>query len=369
MWTAPRSARQAPHHAHRRRRSWRDEPASGRSRSPLDPARGAQPAARGGAPHARPGALERLLARGRRASRAGATLEVWLLERFGVGAAGDCPAAPYSLLAEGADPEAHWWLRADPVHVEVNRDSLWIADATLFELVHAEAESLVAALDAHFAPEVRFLAAQPGRWYVRTARPGALATTPVAEARGRPADEHLPRGADAARWNALLNEAQMLLHAHPVNEAREARGAPTVNSVWLWGAGRYTAPARVPYGCVWADDPLARGLAQSAGAHHAPLPPSAPALLATAATGGVAAVVLDALRAPAAYGDLQAWRTALDALERDWFAALLAALRSGRIGMITLHVPAAGSTLEAETTRQDLRYLWRRARPLAAYAQ
>ena len=43
------------------------------------------------------------------------------------------------------------------------------------------------------------------------------------------------------RWlRRLQNEAQMLLHAHPVNLARMARGALAVNSVWIHGAG---APA------------------------------------------------------------------------------------------------------------------------------
>ena len=35
----------------------------------------------------------------------------------------------------------------------------------------------------------------------------------------------------------LMTELQMLLHEHPVNEARAARGVPTVNAVWLWGGG------------------------------------------------------------------------------------------------------------------------------------
>ena len=35
----------------------------------------------------------------------------------------------------------------------------------------------------------------------------------------------------------LQNEAQMVLHSHPVNEARAARGALTVNSLWLSRAG------------------------------------------------------------------------------------------------------------------------------------
>ena len=42
-----------------------------------------------------------------------------------------------------------------------------------------------------------------------------------------------------------------------------------------------------------------------------------------------------------------------------------AALRSGRIGMLTTHVPEAGASFEI--LRGDLRRFWRRPRPLSAY--
>jgi hypothetical protein len=36
--------------------------------------------------------------------------------------------------------------------------------------------------------------------------------------------------------------------------------------------------------------------------------------------------------------------------------------------MVTLHAIGAASAFDVETTRQDLRYFWRRPRPLASYA-
>ena len=44
-------------------------------------------------------------------------------------------------------------------------------------------------------------------------------------------------GEGAERWRALLNESQIVLHNHPINAVREARGAVAVNSLWFWGAG------------------------------------------------------------------------------------------------------------------------------------
>ena len=43
----------------------------------------------------------------------------------------------------------------------------------------------------------------------------------------------LPSGQDLKRWQKLLTELQMLLHAHPVNHARIQRKARPINSLWL----------------------------------------------------------------------------------------------------------------------------------------
>jgi 2,3-bisphosphoglycerate-independent phosphoglycerate mutase len=37
---------------------------------------------------------------------------------------------------------------------------------------------------------------------------------------------------------ALMSESQKLLKSHPINLARESKGLPPANSIWLWGQGR-----------------------------------------------------------------------------------------------------------------------------------
>jgi hypothetical protein len=63
----------------------------------------------------------------------------------------------------------------------------------------------------------------------------------------------------------LLTEIQMAWHTHPVNEARESRGEPTVNSVWLHGGGTWSPLPDIGYTAVFADAPEWRGAAQAAG--------------------------------------------------------------------------------------------------------
>jgi len=312
---------------------------------------------------------ETLLAKGRRnLSSDGAGTEAWLKTRYAISSAGDSGMAAWSLLGDGMAPGEAAWLRADPVHLRIDRDSLVLADSTLFAVTREEAGALSAHLNAHFAPELEFLPVHPRRWYARMRHAELPICTPPSQARGRTVSAHLPAGANAMRWHALMNEVQMALHDHPVNEAREMRAELPVNSIWFWGGGMLEQPSVRPFDLVLADDPLARGLALASGASAAPLPADAALLLSPSTDSGRVLVLLDALSAPAAYGDAQAWSEQAARLESRWFAPLLAALRKGRVGMITLHMGTPHGSLSAETVRNDLRHFWRRTRPIADYA-
>jgi len=306
-------------------------------------------------------AAETLIARGRRTRRALVSREAWLFGRFGVPRQRDWPVAPYTLLADGGAPGPHYWMRADPVHLRVGRDSLGLADSAAFEVSRAESGALVDALSRHFGPTMIFQPLSPARWYVRFEKAPEVQTTPAAAARGAAIEEKLPSGPDAMRFHALMNEAQMLLHEHPVNAEREARGEPALNSIWFWGGGVVDAAKPRPFSAVIADDPLARGLALAAGIPAHALPKDADSVLAALGDEGRVLAVLDAPRET----QLRERRTAL---ERDWFVPLLAALKSGRIGMLTLQLAGENRLLQVETVRSDLRYFWRLRKPLSAYA-
>src|SRR5258705_598094 len=210
-------------------------------------------------------AAETLIARGRRRRIASVSPEAWLFGRFGVERQRDWPVAPYTLLADGGAPERHFWMRADPVHLRVGRDSLVLADGAAFQVSRAESEALVETLNRHFGQTMLFYPMRPARWYVRLEKAPDMQTTPAAAARGLAIDETLPSGSDAMRFHALMNEAQMLLHEHPFNAEREAGSEPALNTVWFWGGGVMAAAKDRPFSTVVGDDPLARGLALAAG--------------------------------------------------------------------------------------------------------
>ena len=311
-----------------------------------------------GSSEARHPALELLLARGRRENPASLTLEQWLHDAFDQ--PGDALAAgALTFAAAGHDAGDAWWARADPVHLRLLRDRAVVVPGEALEITREEADELAGALNRHFADTAKFHTLGPRRWAVRLKSEETFLDSPALAAAGR--DVASARGSEA-----LLTEIQMLLHAHPVNEAREARGEPAVNSLWLWGGGRMPPSASGPWRSLAADDPSALGLARAAGMPRRELPGSAAAWLDSLPEDGRHLAVLDGVRAAAALEQHAEHEEGVEALERDWFSPLLAALRAGRIGMVTVRVPAPGASFE--TVRGDLRRLWRRPRPLTYYA-
>lgn len=295
-------------------------------------------------------ALESVLGRGTPVDFCDEGLEAALCQRLGIGKQQDWPIAPIALQADGGAPGSDCWLRADPVHLAVMRDRIVLADNAMLRLGQDEADALAASIAAHFGADFSPQPLRPLRWYLRLPQPPQLETTPLSCATGRDIDPLLPRGADALRYRTLMNELQMLLHTHPVNLAREARGELPVNSLWLWGGGTLpeVAPCRLR---LAADDPDARMLASFAGA-------TVQSLAAAFGREGADIAVLDTLVAAAQGGDALAWREGLRQVE-----ARLQALLGGTRGF-TLADPLRG--LAWAWRASDRLKLWRRRLPLAA---
>lgn len=314
----------------------------------------------------RPLHLGTVLARGNTARHPAVTREVWLCERFGVPRQQDLPLAALMLKADGGEPGNSYWLCADPVQLRVDRNRLIIAGrATDFSA--GETRDLMTALNQHFAADgIVFCAPTPARWYLRCERVPQIVTTPLARAVNRSIKHHLPQGADALAWHRVMNEAQMILHNHPVTAAREARNAAVANSIWLWGGGTLPAISHAPYTATWGGDHLTRAFAIAGGIAHYDLPADGTTWLAGVSAGHHLLELdapADALRA----GDVTSWRVQIERLDEQWINPLLAALRAKKIDTLTLTGCNSESLLESTATPADLRRFWRRTRPLAAY--
>lgn len=278
-------------------------------------------------------ALESLLAVANQTVFEGGAV-AWLCRVFGVARQQDLPIAPFAAKSDGLAVGSAYWLRATPVNLQVARDSIVLAEDKL-NLSAEESQALVASLAQHF-DDMSFFAPHPQRWYVRLESPPDITTTLLEQARGSDVSRLMPQGADAKHWRNRLNEMQMLLHAHPVNESREAAGKLTANGLWFCGGG-VELDVISSFTAVLSDDVFLRGLAR---AH--PVPSAYTAL------------------ADASLIDIEAQRT----LEQHWFAPLLQALKAGQIDMLKLHLATADKVYSFNVSRRDLWKIWRKKRPL-----
>ena len=307
-------------------------------------------------------ALEKMLARGALTGPAQTgeitSLEEMLCKAFGVSGQ---PIAPVSAAFDGLGEGC--WLRADPVHLRLQRDQLLLLPDV--EAGANEAGQLCTALNEHFAGQgMEFFAPQPQRWYVRMDRLPGIETVPLSQAAGRNVHGLLPKGREAARWHQIFNEIQMLLFAHPVNAAREARGELPVNSLWLWGSGcGLNILPQKNYDCVSSDEVLAEMFAAAAGIPFAEWPKQ----WRNEESCDRQLLVWTGLRSALRRGDLDAWRAALQEFETGYAQPLWQALRAGKIAQLQLDVLGGDRTRRLLLTRADAWAFWRRNRPLAEY--
>lgn len=266
---------------------------------------------------------------------------------LGIGRQRDWPVAPFTARAAGLEVGEDYWLRLEPVCLDVSmRGPFLRAGQTLEEKEARVLHGLVAPILSPAGYEI--LAGQGGVPHMRCSTAPQLDTTPLDQVDGRQPTPFLPRGDEAPAWVRLLHEVQMALHEHPFNQARAAAGRLPVNSLWPWGGGRYIPPAKLPDG-VWSDLPLLDQLAAALEMTASTPPGSLAQFLAAPGNRGVVALAGD--QHPAYAMDI------LGDWDETWLRPLQGALRRGRLASARVELlgPCAVSR---RITPLDAWHLW-----------
>ncbi len=234
------------------------------------------------------------------------------------------PVAPLTRQLDAGDAMGYTWLRADPASMRPDMASARLLSCGAELALSAdEAEALLRPLQPLFGDEGFPISAPlPGRWYLCLPAEAKLpAFAPPEVVFGDDLFAHLPEGDAGRRWRRLLNEAQVILHHHPVNRIRIHAGRLPVNSLWFWGGGRLPQHVRARHPWVFSDDVLIRALCLAAGSTCRTADPSTVGAQATAGSGAMQAMALHDLR------------DRLDAVELDrhWLAPLLETLGRGSL--------------------------------------
>ncbi len=131
-----------------------------------------------------------------------------------------------------------------PVHLHATRDHLILMGQNQVDLRAEESAQLLKAalpfIEEDFQSSILF--ENQHYWFIPAGPFASLASHSVDQAHGRNIDWWMPRDTKeegiAKRWRKLQNEIQMLWHIGPVNEEREQRGMPSINSIWISGIGK-----------------------------------------------------------------------------------------------------------------------------------
>jgi hypothetical protein len=276
-------------------------------------------------------------------------IEASLCKQFGIKKQADWPLAPLRLMGEGEEQKTGYWFLAHPVHFVLQRDYFTLGDAV--RLSTDEVKSLLLDLNQHFAREgLSFLAGKSGDFlYLHVNDDVDVTTFLLSEAMGRDVGKFMPQGKHGMKLQALLNEVQMLLHDHPINQAREQKALLPVNSLWLAGGGSIESmnqPAKALSFQLFANDILSLGLAKWAGI---PCQKLAAADAALKSAGDVVVV------------------TDNHHLERNWFAPLLQRLKKKELKALRFHFDLHGMTFTLHLKPLDTWKFWRKASPIPSY--
>jgi len=278
-------------------------------------------------------------------------LEALLAEQCGLAAQPDYPLAAIAAAADGLDVGDAYYLRADPVHMLLQRDSFSLSEPVPLQVEFEHAKSLVLDLNQHFNQEgMHFVLGNSGAWYLRLDITPQIQTTLPSVAMDRNVYPFMPAGADASKWLAYINEIQMLLHDHAVNHARESVRQPAINSIWF-SAGGVLPPQRQgvhSIAALVAVNALYQGLADYMGAVSLSPQLSLAQLLMQSCT------------------ELRMTIAGQPAAE-DPFKLLFDALAAKKISHLILNLGCYDQTLVASLKPADRFKFWRKCKALSAY--
>ena len=220
--------------------------------------------------------------------------------------------ARYSYLHDtGRKPEGGC-ARLDPVELGVGPRGLFLATASIRDLHREEADALIqelVPLVTEFGWQLE--APVPARWYVISAEPLRAGLGAPVLAEGESLTQRLAGDQSGREWAALLNEIQILLHNHPVNQKRLAEGRSQANCLWPWGGGAVVSLDGAVCPMFWSDgDPLLGGIAKALGK---------PVLEAASLADVRLRWLESSLISLAAVGSME---ERLDTLENHWLAPL-----------------------------------------------
>jgi len=119
----------------------------------------------------------------------------------------------------------HYYLYADPVYLSLQRDTFFLEKKLTDDYTKDEIEELCHALNQTFEDENRvFVLNDQQKLFLQLKKEPHIKTTSIAHIKRQSIDLFMPQGDEAMAWHAFMNEIQMFLFDHPLNQDKVQRG-------------------------------------------------------------------------------------------------------------------------------------------------
>ena len=155
----------------------------------------------------------------------------------------------YDVSYDWASLRAEHCLCADPIHLNVDVVHVYSLGNTYLDLTLEEAQCYIDYLNPHLPGGLSLRVANNSlEWILVSDTSYQIDVCAPDGIFGKTLMDKMPQGADVAVILSLFNDIQMLLYGCDLNHQRRLAGRPTIDALWLWGAGQKIVPSSH---CPW----------------------------------------------------------------------------------------------------------------------
>ncbi|MBS0289874.1 MAG: hypothetical protein JSS07_07575 [Proteobacteria bacterium] len=174
---------------------------------------------------------------------------------------------------------------------------------------------------------------------------------------------YLPSGPSQAYWLRLVTECQMLLQSSIVNQERMKLNLPLVN-IWFSGIGRLPNQLQTAFDRIYTNESTIQGLSLCA-ARSAEALETKPSKLFWQNCQDKHVLLADFnLYRNLKRQDVATWLQTVKHYESNWLMPLMMAIKNNDIQRLTLNF---GQGNLFNITKRNLKYFWRKIRPLTYF--
>ena len=124
-----------------------------------------------------------------------------------------------------------------PIHLktDINNAIVFPVEADSHDIL-----KLINDLKDFFKEDCNIKSLPDNSWLMTLIEVQPITETPhYLSALGKKVTHYLDQAKTNLQWLKLFNEIQMYLYQHDINQQRQSKGQPLINSLWCWGADAY----------------------------------------------------------------------------------------------------------------------------------